>query len=77
LSALKGGFFFHPSDEDLSPGTPAGKSHSAVVLSVYSNWRTAITQNWVPQVRISDLGEYEAQSSEAGFQKFGETDPLK
>jgi hypothetical protein len=36
------GFFFHPSDEDLSPGTPTGKSHSAVVLSVYSNWRTAI-----------------------------------
>jgi hypothetical protein len=25
LSALKGGFYFHPSDEDLSPGTPVEK----------------------------------------------------
>jgi hypothetical protein len=33
---LKGGFFFHPSDEDLSPGTPAGKSHLAASLSGYS-----------------------------------------
>jgi hypothetical protein len=23
LSALKGGFYFHPTDEDLSVGTPA------------------------------------------------------
>ena len=38
----KGGFIFHPSNEDLSPGTPDGKSHWAVVLSENSYWRTAI-----------------------------------
>jgi hypothetical protein len=36
------GFYFHPSDEDLSLGTPVEKSHSAVVLSEYSNWRIAL-----------------------------------
>jgi len=34
--SLKGGFFLHPSDEDLSPGTPAGKSQLAASLSGYS-----------------------------------------
>jgi hypothetical protein len=38
----KGGFYFHPCDEDPSQGTPTGKSHLAVLLSGYSYWRTAI-----------------------------------
>ncbi len=29
LRAVKGGFYFHPCDEDLSPGTPESKSHFA------------------------------------------------
>jgi hypothetical protein len=54
---VQGGFYFHPSDEDLSPhpseqksltgdpvspGPRRGKSHSAAVVSVYSYWKTAI-----------------------------------
>jgi hypothetical protein len=27
---MQGGFFFRPSDEDLSPGIPERKSHSAI-----------------------------------------------
>jgi hypothetical protein len=30
LSALKSGFYFHPSDKDPSLGTPEGKSHLRV-----------------------------------------------
>ncbi len=29
---MKGGFYFRPSGEDLSPGTPFGKSHANVWL---------------------------------------------
>jgi hypothetical protein len=44
---VRGGFGFHPSDEDLSPhpespGTPEGKSHLRAFVSEYSNWRIAI-----------------------------------
>ena len=31
MKSLQGGFYFHPSDEDLPPGTPGWKSHSAGV----------------------------------------------
>ena len=41
LRTAKGGFFFHPSDEDQSLGTPGGKSHLRAVLPVYSNSETA------------------------------------
>jgi len=41
--SLKGGFFFHPSDEDLSLGAPDGKSHLAASLSGYSYSDFAIT----------------------------------
>jgi hypothetical protein len=55
--SVQGGFFFHPCDEELSyhpseqksltgdpmsPGTPDGKKPLDIVLSVYSNWRTAV-----------------------------------
>ena len=39
FDAVEGGIFFHPSDEDLSPGTPAGKCHSTVTVSVYTKIR--------------------------------------
>ncbi len=42
LSAVKGGFFFHPSDQDPSPGTPVMKKPLECVLSVYSNSETAV-----------------------------------
>jgi hypothetical protein len=40
----EGGFYFHPSDEDLLLGTPAGKSHLAALLSGYSYSDSAITR---------------------------------
>ncbi len=40
--SLEGGFYFHPTDEDLSVGTPAGKSHLAGLLSGYSYSGSAI-----------------------------------
>ena len=43
FDAAEGGIFFHPSDEDLSPGTPAGKCHSTGTVSVYTNSGTAVT----------------------------------
>jgi len=39
---MQGGFFFHPSDEDLSLGTPDMKKPLECVLSVYTNSETAI-----------------------------------
>ena len=45
LRAVKGGFFFHPSDEDLSPGTPERKKPLECVLSVYTNSDNALTRN--------------------------------
>jgi hypothetical protein len=39
---VKGGFSFHPSDEDLSPSTPAMKKPLECVLSAYSNSETAV-----------------------------------
>ena len=32
----------HPSDEDLSPGTPERKKPLECTVSVYRSWRTAI-----------------------------------
>ena len=40
--SIEGGFYFHPSDEDLSLGTPLRKKPLCGVVSVYCNWRTAI-----------------------------------
>jgi hypothetical protein len=34
---VKGGFYFHPTDEDLSAGTPERKKPLGLVLSVYTN----------------------------------------
>jgi hypothetical protein len=46
---MQGGFYFHPSDEDLSLGTPEGKSHLAVVVSGYCNCGTAVAlRNSIP-----------------------------
>ena len=45
---VKGGFSFHPSDEDLSPGTPVMKKPLECVLSVDSNSETAATQRGDP-----------------------------
>jgi hypothetical protein len=42
LSALKGGFFFHPTGEDLSVGTPERKKPLECEVSVYSNSEIAI-----------------------------------
>ena len=39
---MEGGFYFHPSDEDLSSGTPERKKPPERVLSVYSNSENAI-----------------------------------
>jgi hypothetical protein len=44
--SLKGGFYFHPSDNDPSLGTPAGKSHLAALLSGYSYSDFAIAFLW-------------------------------
>ena len=41
-SQVKGGFYFHPGDEGLSPGTPERKKPLSVVLPEYSYWRTAL-----------------------------------
>jgi hypothetical protein len=66
------GFYFHPSDDDLSPGTPAGKSHSAVVLSVYSNWRTAIEQNQNKRALTESLkGSFFLRKKLLGSNAFG------
>jgi hypothetical protein len=42
LEASKGGFYFHPSDKDLSLGTPEMKKPLEFMLSVYSNSENAI-----------------------------------
>jgi hypothetical protein len=34
---VQGGFYFHPSDEDLSPGTPERKNPLELALPVYGN----------------------------------------
>jgi hypothetical protein len=39
---VKGGFYFHPTDEDLSAGTPVRKKPLSMVLSVYINSENAI-----------------------------------
>ena len=39
---MKGGFYFHPSDQDQSPVTPAMKKPLECVLSTYSNSETAV-----------------------------------
>jgi hypothetical protein len=44
--SLKGGFYFHPSDNDSSLGTPAGKSHLAASLSGYIYFDFAIAILW-------------------------------
>ncbi|MGA3162505.1 MAG: hypothetical protein ABSC77_14960 [Terracidiphilus sp.] len=39
---MKGGFYFHPTDEDLSAGTPEQKKPLDIVLPVYTNSENAI-----------------------------------
>jgi hypothetical protein len=39
---VKGGFYFHPGDVDLSPGTPERKKPLSIVLPEYSYWRTTV-----------------------------------
>ncbi len=39
---MKGGFSFHPSDEDLSPGSPGMKKPLKCVVSVYTNSETTV-----------------------------------
>jgi len=39
---VKGDIFFHPSDQDPSPGTPVMKKPLECVFSVYSNSETAV-----------------------------------
>jgi hypothetical protein len=43
LRASKGGFYFHPIDEDLSLGTPERKKPLESVLSVYTNSEKAVS----------------------------------
>ena len=51
LSVVKGGFFFHPSDEDLV------KKPLECVLSVYSNFETAVAhQAGLPETSPSNIG---------------------
>jgi hypothetical protein len=45
---VKGGFYFHPTDKDLSAGTPERKKPLGLVLSVYTNSENAIA---APEVR--------------------------
>jgi hypothetical protein len=47
IECIECGFYFHPTDEDLPPGTPRGKSHSAAVFSGCSNWRTAFARKYI------------------------------
>jgi hypothetical protein len=39
---MEGGFYFHPSDEDLSPGTPERKKPLSIQVSVKSRSENAI-----------------------------------
>jgi hypothetical protein len=39
--SVQSGFYFHPSDEDLSLGTPVEKSHLRAAVSVCIHWKTA------------------------------------
>jgi hypothetical protein len=41
-SSIEGGFYFHPSDEDLSPGTPERKKPLSVQVSVKSRSENAV-----------------------------------
>ncbi|HEY1210040.1 MAG TPA: hypothetical protein VGE85_11770 [Terracidiphilus sp.] len=45
LSAVKGGFYFHPTNEDLSVGTPVMKKPLGMVLSVYTNSENATKEH--------------------------------
>jgi hypothetical protein len=54
--AMQGAFYFHPTDEDLSAGTPLGKKALSFCALLYTNWRIAINR---PE---SNVGEGECLS---------------
>jgi len=52
LQIVQGGFYFHPTGEDLSVGTLDRKKPLQCVLSVYTNSENVIAFNWFTSARL-------------------------
>ena len=57
LSALKGGFYFHPTDEDLSVRTPEKKKPLECEVSVHSNSEIAVEASRIRSIGSVRQGE--------------------